>query len=112
METYQYVLIAVAVIIVIGVAILVLKKPKQKTKGYELPEIINLLDKSNIEKIDYIRNKIVINFKDVTKFDTEQLQTSGALGIAIVGDKVKFYFDGGNEVNQQIFEELSKYIER
>ncbi len=111
METYQYILIGVGVVALIVTVFLLLKTKKVQRKQYELPGVLELLDKSNIVSTDYIRNKIVITFKDVTLFNTELLHEKGAKGISIVGDKVKFYFDGENELNENIYNEIKKYIE-
>ena len=97
METYQYILIALGAILIIVLSILLRMRKNTEKKEYELPIIFELLEKTNINKVEYIRNKIVIDFKDVTLFDTEQLHTKGAKGISVVGDKVKFYFDGNND---------------
>ena len=84
---------------------------KVEKKEYELPTILELIDIMNIESIDFIRNKIVISFKDVSLFNTEKLHEKGAKGISIVGDKVKFYFDGNNELNETIFNQIRNHIE-
>ena len=111
METYQYILIALGAILIIVLSILLRMRKNTEKKEYELPIIFELLEKTNINKVEYIRNKIVIDFKDVTLFDTEQLHTKGAKGISVVGDKVKFYFDGNNDLNENIFKQIKKYIE-
>lgn len=111
METYQYILMGLGVVVLAIVLILLVRKKKVVRKQYELPGVLELLDKKNIDNIEYIRNKIVIKFKDVTLFDTKLLHEKGAKGISIVGDKVKFYFDGENELNEQIYDEVKKYIE-
>lgn len=111
METYQYILIGVGLIALV-VLFFLLKNKKNVRKTFELPSVLELIDKNNIEAINYIRNKIVITFKDVTLFDTNKLHEKGAKGISIVGDKVKFYFDGENELNENIYNEIKKHIER
>ena len=112
LELYQYILIALGLVLLIVATVIVIKKRKPKPKEYDLSGILELLDKRNIKTVDYIRNKIVINFIDVTLFDSNTLLDKGALGINIIGDKIKFYFDGGNERNEYIYNEIKKYIER
>jgi len=113
METYQYIIIGASMLL-IGVGLFLIRRSKSSkpTKSYDLDFIVSLLDKNNIVNIDYIRNKIVIEFNDVTLFDTKKLHEKGALGVSVVGDKVKFYFDGGNEKNEQIYNELRNFMER
>lgn len=112
MELYHYLLIALGVIVIGVILFLIFRKKTPQTKSYDMEAITSLLDKNNIESISFIRNKIVINFSDVTKFNAKMLHENGALGINIIGDKVKFYFDGGNEKNEIIYKEIKKYIER
>ena len=111
MEIYQYILIALGAILLIVLPIILLKRKKPEKKEYELPVIFELLDKANIKTVEFIRNKIVINFNDVTSFNTDKLHEKGAKGISVVGDKVKFYFDGSNELNENIFNQIKNYIE-
>ena len=111
MDLYLYLLLGVVVIVLALVLFFVFRKPTKNEKVYDLSEIKNLLDKSTVLNINYIRNKIVIEFEDVNNFDTESLLVYGALGINIVGDKVKFYLDGGNDKNEKVFKELKRYIE-
>lgn len=111
MEIYQYILIALGAILIIVLPIIFVNRNKVVKKEYELPIIFELLDKNNIETVEYIRNKIVINFKDVTLFNTKKLLEKGAKGISVVGDKVKFFFDGTNELNEKIFIQIKSYIE-
>lgn len=112
METYQYILIGLGIVVLAVVLFIVLKKKKVTRKEYQLSDVLELLDKRNISNIDFLRNKIAITFIDVTKFDTEKLHEKGAKGISVVGDKVKFYFDGENELNEKIYLQIKKYIER
>ena len=111
METYQYILIGVGVVALFVGLFLIVRPKKVVRKQVELPGVLELLDKRNIESIEYIRNKIVLKFKDVTLFNTELLHQKGAKGISIVGDKVKFYFDGENELNENLYHQIKKYIE-
>ena len=111
METYHYIIIGAVVLIVAVVSIVLSKKQRVARKEYELPTILELLDKKNIESINFIRNKIVITFKDVTLFNTDLLHEKGAKGISIVGEKVKFYFDGDNNLNEGIYKQIKSFIE-
>lgn len=112
MELYQYILIGVGVLLIALTLFLILKGKKKQLKNYDLQAILDLLDKTNIKSIDYMRNKIIINFVDVELFNVEALHEKGALGVNIIGDKIKFYFDGGNEHNEYVYNEIKKYIER
>ena len=112
METYMYIIFGVVAVILIAIITLLITSKKSKQSNIDARQIIDLLDKTNIVSVDFIRNKIVIEFKDVTQFDGQALKDSGALGINIVGDKVKFYFDDTNDTNLFIFKEIKNFLER
>lgn len=110
--TRAYIIAAavIALIIIIAVILLIVvnKKPK---KQLNMDFILTLFDKKNIVKVDFVRNKIVVDFKDVEIVDVEALHEKGAEGISIIGDRIKFYFAGGEEKNQLIYNEIKNYIE-
>jgi hypothetical protein len=100
-------------ILIIGfIVYLLLRSPKKTTKAIDVSKITEILDPSNIQKIEFIRNKIVLHTIDINQFDVDTLHQKGALGISIVGDKVKFYFDGGPQKNQDMYNLIKEYLER
>ena len=105
-----YIIIAVAVILLGVIGYFVLNKPKKES--FDSSNIVSLFDKESIVTIEYIRNKIVVAFKDVTTFDAERLKELGAKGINIIGDKIKFYISDDNTVNEKTFKNLKEYLER
>jgi phosphotransferase system IIB component len=100
----------IALVIIVSVILLIVinKKPK---KQLNMDFILTLFSKENIVKVDFIRNKIVIDFKDVEIVDVNALHEKGAEGISIIGDRIKFYFDGGEEKNLAIFNQIKSFIE-
>ncbi len=113
MDPYIYIILVVLVIDILAVIIFIIKnnKNKKQQNAFDISLILALLDKNNINKVEYIRNKIVISFKDVTIFNIEDLHKNGATGISVVGDKVKFYVDGDNIINEILFNSIRDYIE-
>lgn len=109
-RTYLIVAAVVAVLIIIAIVLLIVvnKKPK---KQLNMDFILTLFEKENILKVDFIRNKIVIDFKDVEIVDVNALHEKGAKGVSIIGDRIKFYFDGGEERNLAIFNQIKSFIE-
>jgi len=109
LETIHYILIGVGIIIVgliIGLLII-----KRKPKAKPLPNvenILNALNKDNIKSIDFQRHKLVVTVKKASHVKLETLKETGAVGINVVGNKVKFYYEDNNE---KIYEAL-KEIER
>ena len=65
--------------------------------------------KDQITSVEYIRNKIVVAFKDSSKFNPESLKDFGATGINIIGDKIKFYFDN-DQTTKKVYDNLKKHI--
>ena len=61
--------------------------------------------KENIKSVDLIRNKIVLLVKDLNVIDMEQLKLSGASGITVVGDKIKFFVKD-NETTQKVYDNI------
>ena len=98
----------------IAVMFLIVFKGRSKTKqvSVDMDEVVKLFNKDNIVNIDFIRNKIVIEFKDITKFDVELLHGTYAKGITIVGDKIKFYVSDDMKINEDVFNSIKKIIER
>ena len=110
MNDITLILIIVLTVILLGViGYFVFRKPTREI--FDSSNILSLFDKTAITKIEYIRNKIVVSFKDVTTFDVEALKELGAKGISIIGDKIKFYISDDNKVNEETYIALSKFIE-
>ena len=97
-------IIAMAIILVIA-----FNRVKPKGKKIEEESIIKLFIKDQITSVEYIRNKIVVAFKDSSKFNPESLKDFGATGINIIGDKIKFYFDN-DQTTKKVYDNLKKHI--
>jgi len=101
--------IILGVVIVVAITVPLLKKKKNVITYDELTELLNI---DLVTKIEYIRNKIVVTFKDINKFDIEKLKDVGAKGINIVGDKVKFFVYDEATKNEIIYNQLIEQKER
>lgn len=106
----DYLIYIIPSIAVIGLIVFFLLKNKKKVieEKINIGDIISLIDKKNLVKVSFVRNKIVLDLKDYRLINLEKLKLSGASGITVVGDKIKFYFD---EDNEEIYKEIVKYIE-
>lgn len=102
------VLITATVIIVL----LINNKENKNKNFFDASKILPLFDNNNIIKVEYIRNKIVVSFKDITLFNVKELHVKGATGITIVGDKVKFYVGESSEVNENVYKAIKEFTER
>lgn len=107
---YYYIGAALLSVIIIIVVIVLTTKKKPK-KQVDMDFILTLFNKENILNVAYIRNKIVMDFKDVELVDVQLLHEKGAKGVSIIGDRIKFYFDGGEERNKSIYDQIKNVIE-
>lgn len=111
MELQLILIVAGVAVLLIAVSVLLVlnnKKPKIRIDQYQ--DLIQLFDNSQIQSVTYVRHKVVVEFHDVTLFDAERLKESGAKGITIVGDKIKFYVSDSPEVNTALYEELKAHL--
>ena len=110
MENYQiYFIVALAITVMF---LIVFKGNKKVEKvSIDLDELVKLFNKEDILKIEFIRNKIVVSFKDITLFDVEKLHGTYAKGITVVGDKIKFYVSDQDDKNKEVFNSLKSFIE-
>ncbi|MFK5883225.1 MAG: hypothetical protein QM489_02675 [Candidatus Izemoplasma sp.] len=107
MNIFYYIL-PLIVLITLGLFILFKRKNTENTVFFNISDIINLIKKENVIKVDFVRNKIVLDLKDYKLLNLDELKELGAVGITVVGDRIKFYFEKDNEM---IYSELKKYIE-
>ena len=107
-----YIALGILVIIVIAVSYsLINNKKKANSKSIDIQGIVSLIDRNNVVNVEYIRNKIIIHFKDLNLFNIEEFHSSGIKGINVIGDKIKFYVDDDNEINKEIYEAIKAFIE-
>ncbi len=102
----QYGIITAIVIVLLLLTVVIIKKSKQKK--VDLPDvdaIFTALKKDNIESIEYQRSKLVIKVRRAKDVDLEALKETGAIGINVVGNKIKFYYD---EDNEKIYQSLKE----
>ena len=111
MENYL-IYIGVALPLIVVFFIVFKNKNKVEEISIDLDELVKLFNKEDIVKIEFIRNKIVINFKDITTFDINQLHGTYAKGITVVGDKIKFYVSDDDKKNEEVFNSIKSFIER
>ncbi len=87
----------------------VLLTKKKKPVVIDVTKIIACFGEKNILRIDFKRQKINILTKNPKDVDYDQLKEQGVLGVNIVGDTVKFYFEKDNEA---IYNTLKSTLER
>lgn len=112
MSIFLLIGIGVVVIIIAVVLILLLQTKKPTYPPMDISNMVTELSKATVKQIRFVRNKIVVDVEDITLFDADAFQATGVKGIMIVGDTIKFYIDGDNERNEQLFEQLQQELER
>ncbi len=107
LETLHYILITAGVIILGLLIILFIKKRSKKTLTLPNVEgILHALGKENINHIDFQRHKLVVTVNKSKTIDLEALKATGAVGINVVGNKVKFYYEQDNEALYEALKEI------
>ena len=91
--------------------IVVRKQRTNKKNSIDVSEITTLFDKNNVFNLEYIRNKIVVSFNDISLFNVEELHSKSVKGINVVGDKIKFYVSDNDEINESIYKAIKAFIE-
>jgi hypothetical protein len=108
----KVILIFALLTVIIVLSLLSLRHRKLKHEVTSYIGVVSLFDPKNINSIEFIRNKIVVSFKDITTFKVDLLKKFGGQGINIVGDKVKFFVSDDVENNKKLYNELVEFIER
>ena len=97
LELWHYLVMAGVVAVILLVIIIVVKTKKPKSKPIDVNQLYETLNQGTIENIDFIRNKINVTVKRPRDISLESLQEAGAVGVNVIGKKLKFYFEENNE---------------
>lgn len=103
--------VGIAVVTLLVFIVLIINKKKVKETSINMDDLNKLFHKDDISKIEFIRNKIVITFKDITLFNVEVLHGTFAKGVTVVGDKIKFFISEDSKVNEKAFISIKSFIE-
>lgn len=112
MEAIYIIIIAVFSVLVVASAIILTRSRKVEHTSNFSDSIFGLFKPNNIKKIEFIRNKVVVTFSDITLFDVKKLQEYGGKGISVIGDKIKFFISDNVNENETLYHDLLKHIER
>ncbi|MEC9484943.1 MAG: ATP-dependent metallopeptidase FtsH/Yme1/Tma family protein [Candidatus Izemoplasma sp.] len=105
----EYIYIGIALLIVVAIVIFIVKKnSKPEPKKVEIDELHQLIINEDVNKIEFKRNKIILHVPDGNKFNTDALLAFGAKGIHVIGDKIKFYFDG--DKNETYYNQMKEWV--
>ena len=97
LELWHYLVMAGVLAVILLVIIIVVKTKKPKSKPIDVNQLYETLNQGSIENIDFIRNKINVTVKRPRDISLESLQEAGAVGVNVIGKKLKFYFEENNE---------------
>ena len=96
-DLYIYIAAGLLLVTALIIILIVTINRSKKEEPIDINNILNAFGKDNIKTIAFIRNKINVTLHDVKAADMNALKASGAVGINIIGDKVKCYFKEDNE---------------
>jgi hypothetical protein len=102
----------IAGVIVLAFVFIIVFGRKRSHKKIDVSVLNEVFDKNNIESLEFVRNKIVMTFKNIDQVEFENLKKYGAQGINIIGNKIKFYVSSKKEENEKAYQALQEYIER
>jgi len=112
MDTRIIVILAILSIIIVACSIRLLKFKKPEKLTIINDSIFDLFEPSNIINIEFVRNKVVVSFKDASLFNVNKLKEYGGKGISVIGDKIKFFISEKSQENENLYNHLAKQIER
>jgi len=102
---------SVIITIIIIIVLAIHNKENKQKNSFDVSMILPLFDNDNVVKVEFVRNKIVVLFKDINEFDAKMLHLKGATGITIVGDKVKFYVNESSTINESVYKIIKEFVE-
>ncbi|GEM_PF-948935 len=110
METFLNIAPYLALLLVLAIVLVfVFRRLRQKKQSdYDVSTLHAAMGESNIARVEFVRGKVNVTLKDASKADLKAIKQAGALGVNLVGDKVKLYFEEGNE---QIYSALKAMAE-
>ncbi len=106
MTTNEWILIGVAIGVFTLSLIVMILRLRAKASKDKLPDVgalVACFGEENIQSIAFVRHKINVTVNNVMATDMVRLKALGAVGINLVGQRIKFYFEQDNE---KIYEAL------
>ncbi len=98
-------IIAVALLFLVPIIYIIVRIKRPKTSKEEASidasQIVEAFGKDNITRVTFVRNKLNVVVRDNRRVDHDALKAHGAIGINIIGDTIKLYFEGDNEAIYQ-----------
>ena len=111
MEGKIIVVIAILSVIIIACTVYLLMSKRKEKPILISDSLIKLFNTDNVINVNFVRNKVVVEFKDISLFDVNNLKEQGGQGISVVGDKVKFYISDKPQENEELFNNIKNHIE-
>lgn len=101
LEMSHYIIIAGVVLLLVGLTIILITLKKTPDSKADVERLYETLSEGSIQSVTFERNKINVTVKRPRDIDMETLKEAGAVGVNVVGKKIKFYFDSDNEAIYQ-----------
>lgn len=101
LEMSHYIIIAGVALLLVGFIIILITLKKTPESKADVERLYETLNEGTIQSVSFERNKINVTVKRPRDIDKEALKEAGAVGVNVVGKKIKFYFDSDNEAVYQ-----------
>ncbi|MFW6299211.1 MAG: hypothetical protein ACOC14_05975 [Bacillota bacterium] len=108
LEIIHYIIITAAAILITGLLIVLITVKKKPKSTVDVQSLYETLEEGTIESINFTRSKINATVKRPRDVNLDALKEAGAVGVNVVGKKIKFYFEEENEAVYQALLETMK----
>lgn len=110
MESFLY---TIGIATVVGLSILLYKflNNLYVMEDVRFNKTVKVFKGANIKKYKYLRNDIIIEFEDISKFNLEAFLELGIEEHTIQDNTLTFKFTGGKDYNYTLFLKIKERIE-
>ena len=97
MDWTLYIMIGAAVLVLFLVVVVIVIWRIRQSPGTDVQAILDALGVGNVATVQFKRNKIHATLKDYNASNPQALKAAGAVGVNVVGNVAKFYFEDDTE---------------
>ena len=110
MITFLY---TIGIITVIGLSIMLYRFLNNQyiVEDVRFNKTVTVFNKTNITKHQYLRNNIIIEFKDISNFNIDSFLDLGIEAYTIEDNTLTFTFTGGKDYNYTLYLKIKEKIE-
>ncbi|MFP4078805.1 MAG: hypothetical protein ACOCU5_03175 [Bacillota bacterium] len=108
LELSHYILISALALIIAGLLITLITFKKKPKAVVDVKSLYESLNEGGLESVTFTRNKINATVERPRDINLDAIKEAGAVGVNVVGKKIKFYFEKENEAVYQALLETMK----